>query len=84
MPKQEEEIEVEKGPINIREAHNYTEQLGAIFDKFDSSICNGYEDAIPKMLQEVKTHVARTWDQTKTTDTRIVTASVAEPTCDML
>ena len=27
-PEQEEEIEVEKGPINIREAHNYTEQLG--------------------------------------------------------
>ena len=39
---------------------------------------------MPKMLQEAKTHVARTWDQMKNTDMKTVTASIAEPNCDTL
>ena len=60
------------------------EQHGAIFDKFDLLVCNGDEDTMPKMLQKVKKHVARTWDQMKTTNMKMVAASVAEPTCGVL
>ena len=81
---EEEEEDISTGPINMCEAPDYAEKLGTIFDEFDTLVRVGDKDALIKMLQALKDHTANTWDQTGSAETKMVLASINEPSCDTL
>ena len=83
-PGEEGEEDISTSPINMHEAQDYVEKLGTTFDEFDTLVQLGDKDVLIKTLQALKDHMTKTGDQMGSAETKIVLASISDPSCDTL
>ena len=76
---QELDEEITYGPVNIKQAHEYAVILEKIIEDSRECLLAGQNDALQTMIQEMKKHMTKTWNDMTTADADIIITSILHP-----
>ena len=76
--------EVGPGPVNLRQAEEYTQILNRLFNRFMELIKEDKRDALEMMVRAVKDHMSKIWPDMATADISIMMLTIMDPSCAAL
>ena len=76
--------EPSSGPINMPEPQEYCNMIEKIFDNFRDMLKEDHKDALVVMVQALKRHMVKSWDQMTAMEVNVVIHTIHQPSCVML